>query len=178
MDILCRPNFCSWEGCAERVAKKCFLIKSFFAVFCCKFRLEIRGKQLGFCLLQLFINFPIWMFYRMEVIGRRAINGAFRWLRWWSSGNWPIRRSVGADSCHTIPHLTKPNHIIQYHTRLYQTKIWMLDDCHGGATLDSPQITVRSETGKNNVQEHAKRWSFSNNCQKLWRSCQKMVILK
>ena len=77
-----------------------------------------------------------------------------------------------------LPYPTKPNHIIQYHTRLYQTKIWMLDDCHGGATLDSPQITVRSETGKNNVQEHAKRWSFSNNCQKLWRSCQKMVILK
>ena len=119
MDIWCRQNFCSWGECTERVAKKCFQIKSFFAVFCCKFRLEIRGKKLGFCLLQLFINFPIWMFYRMEVIGRRAINGAFRWLRWWSSGNWPIRRSVGADSCHTIPHLTKPNHIIQYHIISY-----------------------------------------------------------
>ena len=91
----------------------------------------------------LFINFPIWMFYRMEVIGRRAINGAFRWLRWWSSGNWPIRRSVGADSCyHTITYLTIPNHTIPYHTISYNT-IW----CHTIPYHTIPYHTVPHHTG-------------------------------
>ena len=38
------------------------------------------------------------------------------------SGNWPIRRSIGADSCHhTIPNFTVPYHTVSYRIVPYRT---------------------------------------------------------